>query len=155
MTANVGLANIAPSDTVHGEAHAHSSIEVKDSCNCFKFCFPCFGRKIKKEDPRKLRNSRTLDIMKSAIAADPMPSARASPAILVPHPEYNRTTIVNLTDRSSDRPVRSPGMEDLHRAANPETIYGTVEQDLTLHVTISSMDLNQAKVISSGNNEVI
>lgn len=45
---------------------ARSSIEVKDSCNCCRFCFPCFGKKAAKKDPRKESDTRSLEIMRRA-----------------------------------------------------------------------------------------
>lgn len=145
MTANVGLSNVAPSDIVHGEAHAHSSVEVHDSCNCFKFCFPCFGKKVVKKDPRAVRNSRTAEIARDAISGD----QQASPthrAKIVPHPDYNQTTTVDLTERSSDRPVRSHGMEDKHAAH--------AGHDLSVHVKVSTMDLHGAKRASGDSSEI-
>lgn len=71
-----------------GVQEMRSSVEVKNSCNCFQNCFPCFGKRVKKEDPRKIRNQETLEIMKNALESQPSSSARV---------------------------VRSQGMEDLSR----------------------------------------
>ena len=73
-------------------ATARSSVEINDSCNCFKFCFPCFGRKVKK-DPRDIRIDRTNEIMRDAFRL----------------PETTRNT-------DQGRLVRSPGMENMGEA---------------------------------------
>jgi len=54
-------------------ASARSSVEFTDSCNCCKFCLPCFGRKVKKIDATVERNNRTTEIMREAFAMPETP----------------------------------------------------------------------------------
>jgi hypothetical protein len=56
-----------------GVHEMRSSVEVKNSCNCFQNCFPCFKKKPKK-DPRSIREQKTVEIMRSALAPAPVPS---------------------------------------------------------------------------------
>ena len=60
---------------VSGVKEMRSSVEVKNSCNCFQNCFPCFKRRAK-HDARKIREQRTIEIMQSALAPVPPTSAR-------------------------------------------------------------------------------
>lgn len=90
MTAGLITGKIDVNDPrATANASARSSVEISDSCNCCKFCFPCFGRKVKK-DPRDIRIDRTTEIMREAFRI----------------PETPRNT-------NSGRLVRSPGMENM------------------------------------------
>jgi len=69
------------------KASARSSVEIKDSCNCFKFCFPCWSKKTEKQSDI---DKQTTDIARKAMTRS--------------HPEYAQ---------SHSQVRRSPGIDDL------------------------------------------
>ena len=73
MTAALAAAKVNIPDAevnVSGVKEMRSSVEVNNSCNCFQNCFPCFKKK-PKNDPRSIREHRTIEIMQSALAPAP------------------------------------------------------------------------------------
>lgn len=58
------------------KAEARSSVEINDSCNCFKFCLPCFGKKKVKVDARRYdADRRAMEAAHAALAPKPSDDA--------------------------------------------------------------------------------
>lgn len=55
---------------VSGVKEMRSSLEVKNSCNCFQNCFPCFGRKARKIDPRSLKAQQFQEAVRTVFPGD-------------------------------------------------------------------------------------
>jgi len=74
--------------TAEAKAKARTSVEIHDSCNCFKFCFPCID-KSGKTDASDV--SRITDISRNSMR-EPEPTesekSRVFKAHLI-HPEFN------------------------------------------------------------------
>jgi hypothetical protein len=72
-----------PTANVTGaHASARSSVEVKDSCNCCLFCFPCFGKKVvkkKQPDPRVANLRDDTIIRPTSMPTMDVDSARFAP----------------------------------------------------------------------------
>jgi len=76
MTAALAAAKVdVPVNVDHPElkgAEVHSRVQVTDSCNCFKFCLPCFGRK-KKVIKSSERDTRVADTASTTLYQDHSP----------------------------------------------------------------------------------
>lgn len=89
------------------KAQARSSVEINDSCNCFKFCLPCFGKKKIRKDSRAMQaDRRTQDAAQAVLSGDPFsPRGGGFDFVTLEHaPE---------TPKSTDRILRSHGIENL------------------------------------------
>lgn len=122
--------------TVHAtgaRAEARSSVEVKDSCNCFKFCFPCFGKKTeKRSDTDRRTHGIATDTLQRTEGPDSSRHAqvRRSPAFddmteftMMPR-QQQQTVVVNVTcDHSTgttpqqSSPVASDSSESTGKSA--------------------------------------
>jgi hypothetical protein len=95
MTAGIvnGKADVTFEEPImNAEVKNRSSVEITDSCNCFKFCLPCFGKKVVKKDPRSETAAKTMELMQATIPSQPTIST----------PRHSSTSM-----------VRSPKMETL------------------------------------------
>lgn len=102
MTAALASAKVnvdRPHVEVAGVQSMRNSVEIKNSCNCFQNCFPCFKKK-PKDDSRKVREDRTVEVSKSAlrVSIDDLERSRN-----IPH-DSGRSSRSSLTPREISSP---------------------------------------------------
>lgn len=85
---------------VKASSHVKSSVEVKNSCNCFKICCPCF--KSKEKDSQKLQQKKTEEIAHKAFFP---PREDSTPGRLVRSPSYDSLPAIKSEDMTEFKPM--------------------------------------------------
>lgn len=104
-------------------AEVHSRVQVSDSCNCFKFCLPCFGRK------KKVVKQSDTDMRVAQVASrmDTDDSIVRSPASENVHRHNNQIQNVTVNvhcDHSPSQTPSNPGplVEELDGSSAPRLL---------------------------------
>lgn len=85
---------------VQASSKARSSVEVKNSCNCFKNCFPCFGSKEK--DAYEEQQEKTKELARKSFSSAEI---HPDPRRMVRSPGFDPLPIIKSEDMTEFRPM--------------------------------------------------
>ena len=141
MTAALAAAKVnvdRPHIEVSGVQSMRNSVEIKNSCNCFQACFPCFGKKVKPSHQEQ--HSKAHEVARSYlhVSIDDLERSRN-----IPH-DSGRSSTSSLPDREISKP------DQLEIAKRASAEYN--DPVIDVHVTImgSHHDLEAIKQLRAG-----
>ncbi len=119
------------------KAEARSRVEVNDSCNCFKFCFPCCYKK--EPTPYQARTRRTMEIAQTTLAqpAQPSPPVR---------PPSNDELVVSFPAHANSHVSVDVHIDTDSRASSSESSFDSAKREELTQAVVQGLKAKQGRV---------